>query len=483
MPDNFGYPIRNLPRMNIKQAINHMHILRIAKEKLQYTFPYAFKPGKEFYEWYNFIDKSQWWPEDQLAEYQWNKLKSILIYSNENIPFYKEMFRNLGYNANDIKQIDDFRKIPFLTKELLREHANEILPSGEDRSKIIQYNTGGSTGIPLPIFKKRIDDTIEEAFMSSQWARVGYKPKDSRVIIRGEVIANKQLWKFHPSSNSWLFSSYHLSQEYIPQMVNMLNVIKPKFLHVYPSSLWVFANLIRDYDLKLSFVPKAILCGSEKLFDHQRKLFKEVFGCSSYSWLGLAEQTILAGECEYNTDLHIFPQHSFIELIDDSGIAITKPGITGHIVGTNLNRYSFPLIRYISGDMAQYAEGPCKCGRHFKRFKQVEGRVQNMVISLDGRIIPLTALVFGQHLQAFNKIEKMQMEQFEPGKVQVKLIKGANFNTDDVDFLLQQLTNASENTIQFSISFHDELERTSSGKHKFMIQHLNINYYNFDQNT
>ena len=468
---------------SIKHHVASIPFLKYTKNALQGAFPKLFIPSNEFYKWYRFINDSQWWNKEQLEEYQWNKVKYMLACAHKNIPYYQLVFKQMNANPDDFFTKDNFKLFPLINKDLIRKNAAHLLPLGLDSSKIINYNTGGSTGIPLTIFKTRTDDLIEEAFMSSQWARVGFKPKDSRVVIRGEVIENKQLWKFHPSSNSWLFSSYHLSSEHITQMVKKLNIIKPKFLHVYPSSLWVFANLIRENDLTLNFTPKAILCGSEKLFDHQRKLFKEVFGCRSYSWLGLAEQTILAGECEYSSDLHIFPQHSYIELLDDAGKVITEPGITGHIVGTNLHRYSFPLIRYISGDLAQYAEGHCTCGRHFMRFRQVEGRVQHMVVSRDGRIIPLTALIFGQHLQAFHKIEKMQLEQRKPGEVEVKIVKGSQFADEEQQVLLRQLTDASENTILFTISFHDELERTSSGKHKFLIQHIKIDYFNFDQTS
>lgn len=467
----------------IKKNLSNLPFIKQSKNSLQMLFPKFFLPSKEFYKWYQFINNSQKWNEDKLKEYQWNKLKEMLAYCYQNIPYYQKLFRNIGAVPHDFTTEEEFRKIPFLTKELIRENIEELLPFNIKRNKIIKYNTGGSTGIPLPIYKSDIDDVIEDAFMCNQWARIGYKPKDSRVIIRGEVIEKNNLWKHYPLTNSWVFSSYHLSNSYIKTMVDKLNKIQPLFLHVYPSSLWVFANLIKNNNLKLNFKPKAILCGSEKLFDHQRELFNEVFGCRSYSWLGLAEQTILAGECEYSTDLHIFPQHSYVELIDNKGNVISEHGISGQIVGTNLHRYTFPLIRYISGDVAKYNNNSCKCGLQYKKFEQIEGRIQNMIVSQDGRIIPLTALVFGQHLKAFNKIEKMQLFQDKPGEVQIILIKGLNFTAQDESVLIEQLSSATNYTVQFMVSYSRELERTTTGKHKFLIQKLDVGFYDFNQNT
>ncbi|NVO02104.1 MAG: phenylacetate--CoA ligase family protein [Bacteroidetes bacterium] len=465
-----------------KKNLTSLPVLNQTKNTLHRYFPILFTPSKEYNYWANFISDSEYWNNDQLKNYQWNKTKELLKFSYESIPYYQRIFKEIGAKPEDILTEKDFNLFPILTKEIVRENVDDLLPIGIDRNKLIKYNSGGSTGIPLPIYKTRIDDIIEDAFMNNQWKRVGYKNKDSRVILRGEVIEENKLWKYQPNYNAWIFSSYHLSDDYIKLLINKLNKIKPLFLHVYPSSLWVLANLIKKNKLKLDFKPKAILCGSEKLFDHQRELFYEIFGCRSYSWLGLAEQTILAGECEHNKELHIFPQHSYVELIDNDGKVIKNNGITGHIVGTTLHRNTFPFIRYISGDMAQYSPGNCNCGRNYQRFKQVEGRVQNMIVSQDSRIIPLTALVFGQHLLAFNKIEKMQLFQCEKGIVEVRLIKGLRFTDEDVDILRNQLSKATNNKVEFNFSFHENLERTATGKHKFLIQELPIEFYNFDQN-
>jgi phenylacetate-CoA ligase len=468
---------------SIRKKLGSLPVLKQAKNSIKSVFPGFFRPSAGFFKWYNFVNDSDKWSADQLRGYQWTKVKELLSFVYTNVPYYQRVFKTIGATPKDFITEANFEKFPFLTKELLRENVEELIPAGTDKKKLIRYNTGGSTGNPSIIYKTKIDDLIESAFMSSQWARVGYKPNDSRVIIRGEVVADNKLWQYTPSSNSWIFSSYHLSDEYIMRLVDKLNKIRPKFLHVYPSSLWIFANLMKSNNLKINFTPTAILCGSEKLFDHQRIVFNEVFGCRSYSWLGLAEQTVLAGECEYNSDLHIFPQHSYIELVDTSGKIITDSDISGHIAGTNLYRHSFPLIRYLNGDMAQYADGPCKCGRQFKRFKQVEGRVQHVIISKDGRIIPLTALVFGQHLAAFNKIEGMQLFQEKPGEAEIRIIRGKNFTSGDEKELLNQLSYATKFTVVFTISYYNKLERSLSGKQKFLIQNLPVDFFGFDQDS
>jgi phenylacetate-CoA ligase len=465
----------------IKNSIKRITPLRRSVELFQKWFPYAFKPSQEFYKWFRFVEESQWWSPEQIENYRLEKIKDIVSHCYQHVPFYRRTFRSIGFQPGDVKSIADFQQLPFLTREMVREHYEELIPDNVDRKAIEAYNTGGSTGLPLKIYRTRLDTLIEDAFMTSQWARIGYRPKDSRVILRGEALAEDQLWKYYPSGNLWVFSSYHLKNEYVHQMVGKINRIKPLFLHVYPSSLWVFTNLMKEQKLRFTFKLKGILCGSEQLFDFQRELFESFFETRCFSWLGLAEQTTLAGECEHSNHLHAFPQHSYVELVNSSNYIINEPDSIGEIVGTTLHKYVFPLIRYKSGDLASYASNKCACSRNFPLFEKVQGRTQNVLIGKDRRIFPVTALFFGQHLEAFDKIKSMQLEQFPDGDVVVRVSPIKDFNFEDQNKLLLGLKKATNNSINFSCDVVEAINRTKAGKHKLLIQHLKVDLYDFEQ--
>lgn len=460
--------------LKIKNKLKKIPYLRRGVHYLKLFFPWKFFYSKEFYEWYQFLQKSQWWSEEQHRDYQWKKIKELLEYSYINVPYYTKVFKELDASPHDFKNFRDFEEFPYLTKEIVRNHFEEFISLKVNRKDLIYYNTGGATGEPLRICKTKRDDIIGNAFMFSQWKRVGFSVKDLIVRLRGEIIPDKKLWVYQPSSNSYLFSSYHLSKKHISKFVKKLNSIKPKFLHVYPSSLWLFANIMNDNELKISFKLQGILCGSEKLYPNQRKLFEKIFGCRVYTWLGLAEQTILAGECEKSNLLHIFSEHSYVELIDSERKIIRSPGITGKIVGTTFYRYVFPFIRYISDDIAKYASLKCTCGRHYKLLENIVGRSQDRIVCKNGKIIPVTALFFGQHLKAFNNTIKLQIEQNKPGKAIVRIIKSESFTFDDEQLLNSQLKKATDGGVEFGFQYVNDIPRTASGKHKFVIQDLPI---------
>ena len=455
--------------------------LRLLARPFQYYFPYSFKHSKEFYQWLDFVNTSQWDTPEAIAAYQWTQVKKMLDHCYANVPYYSALFKRLNAHPDDFRSLADYEQFPLLTRQHVREHSQDMIATNIDPAVINTYNTGGSTGIPLKIFGIKSDNTIEQAFIANQWARVNFKPKDRVILLRGDVVPDGKLWQYRPSSNSWIFSSYHLSPVFIADMVKKINKIKPKYLHVYPSSLWVFANLMKEQDLHFNFKLTAVLCGSEKLFDFQRDFVESYYGTKCYSWLGLGEQTILAGECEHSKNLHAFPQYSYNELIDQDERIIRKPHISGEIVGTTLHKYVFPLMRYKSGDLASYAEGPCKCGRNFPLLEDVQGRIQNMIVGSDNRLFPLTAVFFGQHLEAFNKVHKIQLEQSKAGIVSIKIVKGNNFDQQDEAKFKMQLLTSTDHKIDFSIHYCDDIERTNQGKHKFLIQHLDVESFKFNQ--
>jgi len=433
----------------------------------------SIKNHLSYLRWFNLINSSQWWNKELHEKYQWKSLIQILNYAYNKIPYYKELFTEIDATPNDFKSFDDFAQFPFLTKEIIRERLDDMIPVNVNRDKLILYNTGGSTGEPLSFYKTKRDDVIERAFMFSQWSRVGFHRNDSRVIIRGEVLRDKKLWEKNKNSNVWKFSAYQLSAHNIEKMVEKINEIKPAFFHVYPTSMQIFTQLMKEQKLNLNFSPKAILCGSEKLYDYQRNLFEDFFGCRVFSWLGLAEQTILAGECEYSEKLHIFSEHSYVELIDDHNKIIHEPGISGEIVGTRLHRFIIPFIRYRSGDIASYADGPCKCKRNYKLLDNVEGRVQDIVVTKQGKKIPVTALFFGQHLKVFEKALKIQLVQQVAGEVTIKIVRGKNYSSEDEVQLLNKLSIATSSEIKFKLNYVDHIETTKRGKHKFLISEIN----------
>ncbi|MCJ7448034.1 MAG: hypothetical protein MUO72_10085 [Bacteroidales bacterium] len=425
--------------------------------------------------WYNFIEKSQWWSKEENDNHQWTKVKLLLDYSYKNIPYYKEMFLKMGATPNDIKTWSDFSKIPYLTKEIVRNRTTDLTAYQKiNMSKLRVAKTSGTTGEPLLIYKMPDSDAIERAFIYQQWKRVGYNENDTRIILRGEPVKNHKLFQRYRFTNDWLVSSYHLSRTYIKEYVDFLNWLKPAFFHVYPSSLYIFTQLLLESKLSLNFVPKAILSGSEPVYDYQRELFEKTYNTRVYSWLGLAESTTLAGECEHSISLHVWPQYSYVELLDEKGLPVDEKGCVGSIIGTTFNSLQTPFIRYRSGDLATYGGPQCNlCGRQHLIFDQVEGREQLFLILADGSELPFRTLGFYiKKNNAYKRIKVMQMIQNVSGDLLVKLSTTKDFTIDDEAEIRAKICSIVNNQLVLNFEYTDDFIRSKSGKNIEFIQRM-----------
>ena len=426
-----------------------------------------------YLKWYTFIKKSQYWSKEELIHYQWLRLKCLLDYAFANVPYYNELLKSIGAIPDDIKSIKDFKEIPLLTKDIIRNRSTDLISrTYANKRQLAFFTTGGSTGEPLGFYKARSASVIEHAFMGHQWSLVGYKESSKRAILRGDPVKGDRLFQKFRFSKDWLLSSYHLSEETITSYVNFLNEIQPDFFHVYPSTFYIFTQLLIKSNLTLSFSPKAILCGSEPVFNHQRELFEKVFNTRVYSWLGQAEGAILAGECEYSADYHAWPQHGYVELLDENGEIIDDFNKSGEIIGTTINNYSFPFIRYKTGDLATYKSDHCeKCGRHSLILTDLQGRIQDTVLLSDGTPFPICPAIFGIHDEKWSLVNCIQIVQEKKGEIILRVDTYSDkFEVET--FLRKVMDERIGHVLRYQLVFTREIEKTKHGKHRLLIQKL-----------
>ena len=256
-------------------------------------------------------------------------------------------------------------------------------------------------------------------------------------------------------------------------MIDKLIQIKPKFLHVYPSALTIIASHLKERNVNLSINSlRGILSGSENTFPWQIKLFKDVFGCKVCRWYGLGELSALGCSCEVSDYYHMFPQYSYVELLDDEGKIVEREGRVGMIVGTTFDNPAMPLIRYKTQDYAERGPTSCSCGRDYLLISEIIGRSQEYVVTRDRSKIPLAPIIFGIHDAVWAEIRQVQFVQKEPGKLILKIAPGNNFNKNSLNFIRKAFLERLHPNFTFRIQIVDGIPRTSSGKHKYIDQGL-----------
>jgi phenylacetate-CoA ligase len=422
-------------------------------------------------EWRRLIAESERWPVERIERYQLDRLQRQLRHAYEHVPYYRSMFDRIGARPDDVRTLDDLHELPTLSKRHLQEHLGDLLATNFTSAQRKYFTSGGSTGIPVGFYQDRARTSAAEwAFMTSQWQRVGYRDGDRSAVFRGSVTRHGTI-EFDPFRNALVMSSYHLTDEVMPSYLERLRAFRPRYIQAYPSSITLLARFMRTAGEPPVEGVATVLCGSENLYDWQRSEIEAAFDCRVFSWYGQSECVCLAGECETSAKLHIFPQYGVTELVGERGEAITVPGTIGEIVGTGFLTESMPLIRYRTADLASYAAASCEgCGRPYRLFDRIEGRLQEFIVTGGGRFISMAAI--NMHSPVFDNVQQFRFYQDTPGRVALRLVPKSTYGPADEGRIHAELAPKLGDDVALTLEQVEEIRATPRGKHHFIDQRL-----------
>jgi len=419
--------------------------------------------GRVFWETYNFLQESQWWSREKLEEYQMQQLSRLLQHAYENVPYYRRTFDEWGIKPKDIQDFDDLKKIPYLTKDTFKERAKDLLASNFNPSKLPMTHTSGTTGKPLQFFEDPFTAEKEWAFICHQWSRVGYRPGDSRVEIRGPVTRDNPVY-YDPVLRVLRLSPLIENREQARYYLEKIQSVEARFIHGYPGTIASLALLAKKHGLLVPFTLKAVLFASEKVYPWQRELVQEVFQCRVFSHYGLTEKVVLAGECEYTNEYHCIPQYSIVEIDPD----------TKEIIGTGFLNWATPFIRYRTTDIASMpiSLGCEKCGRnYYPVFSNVEGRLEDFIVTPEGMLI--SPAVITHPFKDLRTIKDTQVVQKDFNLIMIRALPWEDSKSESVEKELNQLCYDLRvilgETVEVRWEIVKEIERSSSGKFRWII--------------
>jgi len=409
------------------------------------------------------------------------QLKKLLNHAYENVPYYRKVFDKRGLKPKDIQDFDDLKKLPYLTKDIVRENLPDLIANNYPKWKLQYVITSGSTGTPLRFYYERgLSEAKEKAFTLMQWNRVGFKMGDRCLVLRSNVVESAsrgKFWKYDPINKNLILSPYHMTDKTLPKYVQKIREFQPDFIQVYPSVITILARFMKKNSIEPFYSVKALLCGSENLYPWQRQLLEEVFRCRVYSWYGHAEQAVLAGECEKSTYYHLFPEYGIAELIGNDGRTVIKEDGMGEIVATGLDNFICPLVRYRTMDLGIYTAERCKCGRAYPLLKRVEGRLQELIVANDRTLITVGPALFSIHDMEWTKIKQIQFLQKIPGELVIKVVKDSSYSDPEIEAYVLRLFKARlEGRCKLTVRVVDYIPRTKSGKYRLLIQKLPVEW-------
>jgi phenylacetate-CoA ligase len=416
------------------------------------------------------LKQSQHWDIDRIHEFQVARLRAILQHSARHVPFYRNLFREVGFDPQGLRHASDLSSLPTLDKETLRAKAHDFLADNIPQSQWNYTTTGGTMGKPLGLYGLRGEGWRERAFIETQWARVGFRRTRLRAKLRGAVVKSESHARYDVREHAIVFSNFHMTPEIAAAYAGIMKRRRIAFFHAYPSSALDFARLLQEAGVEPPRF-EALLLGSENFYPGQRASLESFYQCRIYSWYGHSESAALAGECEVSHNYHIFPEYGFVEIIKEDGRPATQEGETGEIVGTTLHNPVMPLLRYRTGDWATLGPKSCACGRNYRLLTDTRGRwMQEMMIGKLNNRISITAL--NMHSSIFDNVHQFQFHQKEKGKVELRIVPKPAYSTRDSEAIVAAFTEKMGDTMDLELTFVNELPLTERGKFRFIVQNL-----------
>ncbi|MGM1032027.1 MAG: phenylacetate--CoA ligase family protein [Bacillota bacterium] len=443
------------------------------KYNLNGLYSKFFRNGKIFKDSLLDLEKSQWYSYDQLIALQNQKLRNIVHYAYENVPFYQKKYNELGVHPTDIKTTEDLYKLPLITKQEVKQNLNSLLSKKVNKRLLRMGHTSGTTGSPAHFYRDLYSINFENAMIWRQWNWAGYLPGDKRITIRGDYIIPREnnkppFWLNNFSENQLLMSSFHLSDTNLNNYYNKINEFNPKVIQAYPSTVFILAKWLQKN--KLEYPLKAIFTSSEPLYDAHRNLIEDVFNCKIWDLYGMAERVISAQECEVHNGLHLNEEYGITEILD---LATGKTALKGFLVGTSLVNHAMPLIRYVTDDIGEFFQEECTCNRKSKRLKPIETMKEDLIITPDGKYI--SPQILTHCFKPLDNVLKSQIIQEDINNVTVKLVKEKGYSESETKILLQGLSERFGKGINIKIEFVSDIPRTKAGKYRWVISNLSRN--------
>ena len=427
--------------------------------------------NKSYCDWIEFLRSSESWSRLEIETYQLRELQKLVRYAYEHTKGYRELYDSAGIRPDAITSLEEFRKLPTIEKEMIRDRLEDFSVEVAGRKYI---TTGGSTGIPTGMYRDDVAFARELASKAYQYYRVGWTEGARQIVFRGLQIPTADHTEFVADFNELRCSTYQFGSEWMEVYRQRALDYQPEWIRCYPSSGYVFARYLKDNQKSFPAV-KGILCSSEHLYDFQKELFAEVFGARVFIHYGHYEMAVLAGFCEYEDTYHVLPQYGYAELIGRDGQLITQPGDIGEIVGSSFLMYCTPFIRYKTEDLAVLKGWGCNsCGRPYQIWERIEGRLQELVVTPAGRLISTSML--NMHDDFYDHIKQFQFLQREQGKLIFRYIPKPSCNQQLIDGLKARLILKLSDDMQLEMERVTEIPLTKRGKHRLLVQELNLKY-------
>lgn len=327
----------------------------------------------------------------EIEKLQMERLKTTLQRCM-NAPFYKERFEEHGLKPEDIRSLEDLRKIPFTTKQDLRDNYPFGMSVVPLEQVVRLHSSSGTTGTPTVILHTQKDLDEWANAVARCLYMVGLRP--------GDIFQNSSGYGMFTGGLGFQYGAERLGMLTVPaaagntkRQIKFITDFGTTALHAIPSYAGRLYEVMEEMgiDPRRDTKLRTLIIGAEPHSDQQRRRIEDMLGVKAYNSFGMSEMCGpgVAFECPEQNGMHIWEDYYIVEIVDPETLEPVPEGEVGELILTTINREAMPLLRYRTRDLTRILPGECPCGRHHKRLDRMKGRSDDMMILKGVNIFPI----------------------------------------------------------------------------------------------
>ncbi len=328
---------------------------------------------------------------EDLEQLQLERLQSTLYRVGTHVPFYKKKFDELKFNYDDVRSLDDLRRLPFTVKQDLRDNYPYGLFAVPLRDVVRVHSSSGTSGQATVVGYTRNDIKTWSNLVARVITAAGVTKNDVIQIAFGYGLFTGG-FGLHYGAELVGTSVIPISSGNTKRQIQIMKDFKTTALVCTPS----YALVMADTMMEMGINPNGLslrygLFGGEPWSEGMRREINEKLGIIATDNYGLSEVMGpgVSGECLECNGLHINEDHFLLEILDPITLEPVPEGEVGELVITTLTKEAFPMIRYRTRDLTRFIPGPCACGRTMRRMQRVMGRSDDMLIIKGVNVFPM----------------------------------------------------------------------------------------------
>ena len=344
---------------------------------------------------------------EQIKAWQDERLVAQVQHVWDNVPYYRKKMEEKGLTPADIKGTEDLHKLPFLTKDDLREAYPYGLLGKPLNDCVRIQSTSGTTGKRVVAFYTQHDVDLWEECCARAIMAVGGTKEDVVHVAYGYGLFTGGAG-MHGGSHKVGCLTLPMSSGNTDRQLQFMTDLGSTILCCTPSYAAYLAETIHERGLRDQIKLKAGIFGAEAWSQKMREDIENSLGLKAYDIYGLTEISGpgVAFECEDQTGMHINEDHFIAEIINPETGEVLPMGSKGELVFTCITKEAFPLLRYRTRDICVLSDEPCPCGRTHVKMSKPMGRSDDMLIVKGVNVFP-------------SQIEAVLLEQGYPANYQI----------------------------------------------------------------